>query len=89
MTYTLFIVLMFMYKASTCSHGDVRLFGGYATFEGAPEVCIHGQWAYNCYQNWDNLDSTLFCRQILDQQNIRKLRNCGWVLMSMYLTGKF
>ena len=74
MLYTLLIILIFMYKASTCNHGDVRLFGGYATFEGAPEVCVHGQWAYGCYQNWDNLDSTLFCRQILKHQNIRKFR---------------
>ena len=68
----------------------MRLFGGHAIHEGAPEVCIHGQWAYGCYQNWDKLESTLFCSQIQEHQNIRKFKKLSCILlMLVYLIGKF
>ena len=43
------------------------------SFEGIPEICINGQWAYACSSNWDSSDSTVFCRQFLNVQNVSKL----------------
>ena len=60
--------------ASTCNHGDVRLFGGYGDFEGAPEVCINGKWTYGCYQGWNMKESTYFCKLILQSSNISKFK---------------
>lgn len=61
------------FVASTCSHGDVRLFGGYVSWEGTPQVCINGQWVTGCRTNWNINDSTTFCSQLLQSTNISKL----------------
>ena len=57
---------------STCRHGDLRLYGGYVSFEGVPEICINGKWAYTCQSSWDLDDSTVFCRHLLNVQNVSK-----------------
>ena len=59
-----------VYAASTCDHGDVRLYGGYSKSDGIPEVCINGQWTKICYQGWDETDSIKFCRQLLGRENV-------------------
>ena len=43
------------------------------SFEGAPEICINGQWAYACRSSWNLNDSTVFCRHLLNVQNVSKL----------------
>ncbi len=62
-----------VFIASTCNHGDIRLYGGYVSWEGFPEVCINGQWTKACQSNWNDVDSSIFCRQLLRKQdNISK-----------------
>ena len=46
------------------------------SFEGVPEICINGQWAYACSLSWGLSDSTVFCRHLLNVQNISKLNKC-------------
>ena len=70
---TVFLIfsLLYMYNiATSCNHGDVRLYGGYTRADGAAEVCINGLWANICYQNWDETDSRIFCKQLLGHENI-------------------
>lgn len=50
-----------------CSHqeeGDVRLTSGLSIYEGRVEVCTGGEWGTICYQNWNNLDALVVCRQL-------------------------
>ena len=68
--------------ASTCTHGDVRLFGGYTDHDGVAEVCINGFWADICY--YGVLDGTtfarIFCRQFTGGEactyNHSNIANC-------------
>ena len=56
-------------SASTCTHGEVRLFGGYTDHDGVAEVCINGYWADICQDISDR--STVarsFCRQFTGQE---------------------
>ncbi len=67
------ISLNLLCVASRCSHGDIRLYAGYALWEGFPEVCIYGQWTKICRTNWDIQDTNTLCQQLLNtQNNIRK-----------------
>lgn len=54
-----------MYVASTCTNGDVRLFGGYSDHDGVAEVCINGYWADICYSGVSDRATfaRIFCRQ--------------------------
>ena len=54
---------------TSCNHGDVRLYGGYSRADGAAQVCINGLWASICYQDWDETDSRVFCKQLLGKEN--------------------
>ncbi len=73
-----------VFIASTCNHGDIRLYGGYVSWEGFPEVCINGQWAKACQSNWNDIDSSTFCRQLLNRQdNISKYS--GKIVISTYI----
>ncbi len=58
--------------ASTCNHGDLRLYGGRSRSDGIAEVCINGLWANICYRNWGATDSNVFCRQLLGRDNVGK-----------------
>ena len=58
-------------SASTCSHGDVRVVGGYTDYEGRVEVCINGYWGHVCYNGWDNARVLVVCRQLFGE-NISK-----------------
>ncbi len=62
--------------ASTCSHGEVRLFGGYTAQYGIAEVCIDGHWADICSRGSSSSANTIassFCRQHTGQQSSKKL----------------
>ena len=61
---------MFFCVASTCDHGDVRLYGGYSKSDGLAEICINGQWTKICYNGYVNTTSIKFCRQLLGRENI-------------------
>ena len=63
-------VIILLDVASTCHHGDVRLFGGYSKSDGIAETCINGQWTSICSQGWDEIDSIKFCRQLLGRENV-------------------
>ena len=55
----------FVFAASTCSHGEVHLFGGYTENDGIAEVCLNGYWADICDDVSDKTDiARTFCRQL-------------------------
>ena len=64
---------MFFCVASTCDHGDVRLYGGYSKSDGYAEVCINGQWSSICYNGQVATTSTKFCRQLLGREHVGML----------------
>ena len=66
--YYAYMIIMFI--ASTCDHGDVRLYGGYSKSYGFAQVCIDGQWTSICYNSPVDTTSTKFCRQLLGRENV-------------------
>ena len=66
------MIIMFFCVASTCDHGDVRLYGGYSKSDGHAEVCINGQWTKICYNGQADTTSIIFCRQLLGRENVGK-----------------
>ena len=52
---------------SECNESDVRLIQtdtDQTENEGRAEYCSMGLWSPICYDNWDNNDARVFCRQI-------------------------
>ncbi len=66
--------------ASTCNHGDLRLYGGRSRSDGIAEVCISGLWANICYLNWDVTDSNVFCRQLLGRDGVGRCINLSLIM---------
>ena len=64
------IISACMHSYSTCNHGDLRLYGGRSRSDGVAEVCINGLWGNICYQNLDEAVSNVFCRQLLERDNV-------------------
>ena len=64
--------------ASVCSHGEVRLFGGYPEYQyGVAEVCINGLWADICDDVSQAPVARTFCKQLIGEQS------CKQVLITM------
>ena len=51
---------------SACKDSDVRLYpvDGSRENEGLVQYCHSGQWGVVCYDDWDNNDATVVCRQL-------------------------
>ena len=47
-----------------CTSGESRLVGGATKYEGRVEVCVDGFWGTACYNEWDQEDAIVLCRQI-------------------------
>ena len=58
--------------ASVCSHGDVRLVGGYTDYEGRVEVCISGYWGHVCSNGFYTSIALVVCKQLFGE-NISKM----------------
>ena len=55
------------HTSSECNESDVRLYQtgtDQTENEGKAEYCSMGLWSPICYNNWDNNDARVFCRQI-------------------------
>ena len=58
---------------STCSHGDVRLVGGYTDYEGRLEVCISGDRGHVCDDGFYTSTALVVCKQLFGE-NISKMK---------------
>ncbi len=70
--------------ASTCNHGDLRLYERNSRSAGVAEVCINGLWANICYLNWGATDSNsnVFCRELLGRDNVGRCINLSLIVPS-------
>ena len=50
---------------SGCTDRDVRLQGGELSSEiGQVEICMNGWWGLVCDDEWDDIDTSVVCRQL-------------------------
>ena len=61
---TLLLQILRLLSATQCTHGDLRLVGGYTDYEGRVEVCIDGYWRTVCDNDFDDGDALVVCRQL-------------------------
>ena len=58
----------FLYKIDSCSHGDIRLYGGSTDSEGMVQMCNNSigsaSWEAVCDLYWDCYESVIACRQL-------------------------
>lgn len=47
-----------------CTDGDVRLVGGYGSYEGSVEVCFENLWGLVAETGWNQGDAEVVCRQL-------------------------
>ena len=65
--------ICFCCVASTFSHGDVCLVGGYTDYKGRVEVCINGYWGQACNNGWGTTNALVVCKQLFGE-NISKMK---------------
>ena len=71
-----YVWIIIIIAASTCTHGEVRLIGGYTDHDGVAEVCINGFWADICDDVSDKATlSRTFCRQLMGEGS------CTYIIM--------
>ena len=52
---------------AACRNGNVRLSatGSLSQSDGTVEVCVEGSWWMICHTDWDEMDASVICRQLL------------------------
>ena len=47
-----------------CKEGEIRLSNGLDSGSGRVEVCRDGEWGTVCFQDWDDNDALVVCREL-------------------------
>ena len=47
-----------------CEERGLRLVGGSRDGDGTVEICLNETWGTVCSNNWDQIDSTVVCKQL-------------------------
>ena len=63
---SLYLYLSLLLFKGVCTHGNVRLVGGYSEYEGRLELCYNGQWSTVCNNGADlrGHAATVVCSQL-------------------------
>ena len=80
-----------VYHTADCTDGDIRLENGTTNSEfvdGRVEICINGVYGTVCDDSWDNIDTSVVCRQLGYSSTGKKYKtsNKGHPNMSIHKT---
>ncbi len=57
-------ITMLAIIALLCQEGGLRLVDGSTDGDGRVEICLNETWGTVCSSNWDQIDSTVACKQL-------------------------
>lgn len=62
--YTVYKLVILIYRATNCCQGEIRLVGGSALYEGRVELCLSGQWYTFCDDYLRSTEAGVVCAQL-------------------------
>ena len=79
-----FVMLIEYFTALPCTHGDLRLAGGWTIYEGIVEICLSGFWKSVCGSRWNANESTVVCRQLTGELDPSTKQFFAWEIGYAY-----